>query len=184
MSTVIEALKIDQKNVAVTASTGKAASVLKEKLPQETPVTTIHRFAGLLDGRYDNEQILKLMNESETFERPRYNIIHTDTLIIDEISMLSSRTFSQLEFLLRKVRGIEKPFGGIQVILAGDLRQLPPVPNMEYGDDGSFFIAADDIVHVFHVVQLKKVERQEEEDLINAINEVARFVYINIQLNI
>ena len=126
-----------------------------------------------MDGRYENEEIVKLVLESESFERERMNIINTETLIIDEISMISCKTFSQLEFLFRNVRKIDKLFGGMQIIVAGDLRQLPPVPNMEYGDDGSFFITSD-FIDLFHVVELCTVQRQKEEDFIKAINEVAR----------
>ena len=87
--------------------------------------------------------------------------------------MISSKTFTQLEYIFRKIRQNDKLFGGIQMIVAGDLRQLPPVPNVEYDDDGSFFIAAN-FINSFHVVQLHTAQRQEEEDLIQAINEVAR----------
>ena len=170
---IVSNLQINGRNVVITASTGKAASVLKEKIETPCTVTTIHRFSGILDGRYGNEELVNLMFGSEMYENNRSNIINTDTLIIDEISMISSKTFTQLEYIFRKIRQNDKLFGGIQMIVAGDLRQLPPVPNVEYDDDGSFFIAAN-FINSFHVVQLHTAQRQEEEDLIQAINEVAR----------
>lgn len=170
---IVDILLINQKKVAVTASTGKAASVLKEKLGDTSiSVTTIHRFSGILDGRYGNEELSRLLIENDRFERQRGNILNTDTIIIDEISMISCKIFSQLDFIFRSVRQSEKTFGGIQVIVAGDLRQLPPVPNPDYGDDGAFFITST-LMNNFHVLELDKIQRQEEEDLIRTINEVA-----------
>jgi hypothetical protein len=49
-------------------------------------------------------------------------------LIIDEVSMLGSKTFSIAEDQLRKLRGIEKDFGGLPIVmLCGDFHQFPPI---------------------------------------------------------
>jgi ATP-dependent exoDNAse (exonuclease V) alpha subunit len=48
-------------------------------------------------------------------------------LIIEEISMLSSATFEMADAICREVRRVDKPFGGLTVILVGDFFQLPPV---------------------------------------------------------
>lgn len=173
---IVYSLLIDEKRVAVTASTGKAANVLKENLGHSTPcsVGTIHKFSGILDGRYDNDELVKLVSESDHFDKQRQNILNTETVVIDEISLISQRTFTQLEYLFRNVRKEDRPFGGIQIIVSGDLQQLPPVPDLEYGDDGSFWIQSH-FTDVFHIIKLTTVYRQAEEDVINAINEVARY---------
>ena len=44
-------------------------------------------------------------------------------LILDEISMISAELFNALEQMARDLRGSEQPFGGIQLILAGDFFQ-------------------------------------------------------------
>ena len=51
----------------------------------------------------------------------------TEVIIIDEISMVSSAMFSQIDLVLREVVGNDRPFGGIQIIGVGDFCQLPPV---------------------------------------------------------
>ncbi len=50
--------------------------------------------------------------------------METDVLMIDEVSMMSAKTFGQVESVLRLVRDPALPFGGIQVILCGDLLQV------------------------------------------------------------
>lgn len=170
---IVHSLHQIGRNVSVTASTGKAASVLKEFIPVDHIVTTIHRFSGILDGRYENEYLFKLVNTSDSFERQRKNILNVQTLVIDEISMISCKTLNQLEYLFRKIRNVQKPFGGIQVILSGDLYQLPPVPNLDYDDNGDFCINSGYMDH-FHLVTLDQVHRQDEEDLVQTIHEVAR----------
>jgi hypothetical protein len=50
-------------------------------------------------------------------------------LIIDEISMVRADLFDCVDVFLRKSRQNEKPFGGIQLLLIGNLYQLPPVFN-------------------------------------------------------
>src|SRR5487761_2735047 len=48
-------------------------------------------------------------------------------LIIEEISMLSAATFEMADAICREVRRLDKPFGGLTVILVGDFSQLPPI---------------------------------------------------------
>ena len=176
LSKIVERLQVCGKNVCLTGSTGKAASVLKENIPDlDTTVTTNHRFCGLLDGRYPNEQLLVLLQENDFF-RPKNKILNADVVIIYEISMISCKTFNQIEYIFRMLRQKKQPFGGIQMILAGrDLTQLPPVPNLEYNDDGSLFVTST-LMDNFHVIRLHTVQRQEEVDYIQAIHDVARLV--------
>lgn len=48
-------------------------------------------------------------------------------LIIDEVSMLSPELFDTMDLMLRMAKGVEEPFGGVQLVLSGDFFQLPPV---------------------------------------------------------
>ena len=50
-----------------------------------------------------------------------------DTFIIEEISMLDADLFDKLEFMSRTVRKDDRPFGGIQLVVAGNFFQLPPI---------------------------------------------------------
>ena len=59
--------------------------------------------------------------------RQKECIRNTNILIIDEISMISGETFDVIEQAVRTIRGNNLPFGGIQLIVAGDFYQLPPV---------------------------------------------------------
>lgn len=52
-------------------------------------------------------------------------------LIIDEISMVSAELFDKLDYIARVVRGLNQPFGGIQLVVCGDFFQLPPVVKKE-----------------------------------------------------
>lgn len=104
------------KRVAVTASTGIAASHLSG--------TTIHSWSGLgiLDGLRPED--LKRLGGSERLIK-RYN--NADILVIDEVSMLHGRRLDMVNELAKILRSSQAPFGGLQVILVGDLFQLPPV---------------------------------------------------------
>ena len=55
------------------------------------------------------------------------NYIDTDILVIDEISMLNQYLFEVLDYLCKKIRKCDLPFGGIQIVASGDFYQLPPV---------------------------------------------------------
>ena len=104
------------KKVAVTASTGIAASHIGG--------TTIHSWSGLgiLDSLSDDD--LRRLGSSERLAK-RYN--GTDILVIDEVSMLHGQRLDMINRLAKVLRASEVPFGGMQVILVGDLFQLPPI---------------------------------------------------------
>ena len=71
------------------------------------------RWAGLQDGRFTAAELAHGDGDHIT------RILACDTLIIDEVSMLSRHVFDTVEQLCRAIRGSSMPFGGIQVILAG-----------------------------------------------------------------
>lgn len=104
------------KTVAVTASTGIAATHIGG--------TTIHSWSGLgiRDSLRDwDRQWLKANDRL----KKRYNA--TDVLVIDEISMLHGARLDMVNEACQILRESEEPFGGLQVVLVGDLFQLPPV---------------------------------------------------------
>ncbi|MDB5185376.1 MAG: helicase [Candidatus Saccharibacteria bacterium] len=104
------------KAVAVTASTGIAATHLGGN--------TIHAWSGL--GIRDS-----LTPEDERWLKgsdkliKRYN--GTDILVIDEVSMLHGARLNMINRAAKILRDNDEPFGGLQVILVGDMYQLPPV---------------------------------------------------------
>ena len=73
---------------------------------------TLHKFAGLEDGRHDNEKLLQLIDSDERFQETKSRILSTDCLVIDEISMASRKIFESVEFLCRKLKW-QHIFGGI-----------------------------------------------------------------------
>lgn len=95
----------------------------------------------------------------------------TDLLIVDECSMMSKRLFECLNAVCQ-LKNPDIIFGGIQIVLVGDFKQLPPVPNTLYADDGEYCFSSDIFDTVFaHKIELKQVVRQHEGILIQAISE-------------
>jgi ATP-dependent DNA helicase PIF1 len=119
------------KRVAVTASTGIAASHLNG--------TTIHSWSGLgiLDSLSPED--LKRLGGADRLIK-RYNA--TDILVIDEVSMLHGARLDMINQLAKVLRANDKPYGGMQVILVGDLFQLPPVSRGMSGFDFAHMSAA------------------------------------------
>lgn len=102
--------------VTVTASTGIAATHING--------STLHSFLGVRDDAVLTlEDQLEIVNNRWTVKR----LNETEILIIDEVSMLSAQMIDNLDLILRRARGNEMLFGGMQVIFVGDFFQLPPV---------------------------------------------------------
>lgn len=92
-----------------------------------------------------------------------------DTLIIDEISMVRADMLDAIDRSLKLNRASKRPFGGVRMILSGDLHQLPPVvsgeeaPILQERYGGSYFFNAPAFREAeFALLALKHVFRQEE----------------------
>ena len=92
-----------------------------------------------------------------------------ETVIIDEISMVRSDMLDAIDRSLKLNRMSKRPFGGVRMILSGDLHQLPPVvsnseaPILEQRYGGSYFFNAPAFKDAeFALLALKHVFRQED----------------------
>ncbi len=101
---------------AITASTGIAATHIGGM--------TIHSWSGIGIRKTLSAYDLDRIAQTERIVR---HVRGAATLIIDEVSMLSAQTLSMVDAVCREVRGSERAFGGLQVVLVGDFFQLPPV---------------------------------------------------------
>ena len=154
----IRRAKRDGKTVAVTATTGLAASHLGG--------STIHAWSGI--GIHDTLPAGFAKNLSQS---RRDTIIKTDILIIDEISMLHDFRLDIIDQVTRAVRGEkETPFGGLQVILCGDFFQLPPV-NRKISVQGGF-VTGSKVWAEFNPVicYLEEQHRQDDDSFLGILN--------------
>lgn len=112
----IDYLKKNDTSVAVTASTGVAATHMNG--------ITLHSWSGLgIKETLTKSEIRKLMKKS--YLKKHYK--NTKVLVIDEISMLTAAQFDAVDNACRQFKASFQPFGGMQVVCSGDLFQLPPI---------------------------------------------------------
>ena len=146
----------DSKKIGITSTTGTSAILIGG--------TTLHSFLGIGLGKDSVESLyLKIKKKAYMFKRWR----DLDTLIIDEISMLSPHLFDKLEFLARKLRYNELPFGGIQVILTGDFLQLPCIETDEFCFEAKTWDKC-----IKYSIYLTEIFRQEDILFQTCLNEV------------
>ncbi len=102
-----------------------------------------------------------------------------DTLVIDEISMVRVDVFNQVDKILKVANRNERPFGGKQIILFGDLFQLPPVAKKEevefftdkYG--GVFFFNSPAYKNGnFKFREIEEIFRQKDQEFIEILNDI------------
>ena len=109
-------------------------------------------------------------------------LIHTDTIIIDEVSMVRCDIIDAIDYTMRKTLRSSLPFGGKQVIFVGDMFQLPPVVKQGaehdlmrdlYHTEDFFFYKADVIKRMRMVkIEFQKVYRQEDEAFLKILESV------------
>lgn len=116
-------------NVEITSTTGISAYQINGR--------TIHSFAGFIFPNYIqtenqlNNEIRKIADKIKRNKQifTRWSTI--DILLIDEISMMGGNYFDMLNCVAQILRNNSLPFGGIQLVLSGDLLQLPPVKDIQ-----------------------------------------------------
>lgn len=102
-----------------------------------------------------------------------------DLLIIDEVSMLRADMLDAADYMLRRYRNSQQPFGGVQVLFIGDMFQLPPVvqpaewETMKHHYPSPFFFHAQ-VLESFPLIyiELKKIYRQQDQRFIDILNRV------------
>lgn len=114
------------------------------------------------------------------FSKEKRSIIKTmDLLIIDEISMVRSDLLDAVDSVLRRFRNRFKPFGGVQLLMIGDLQQLTPVITDEEIQllapyySSPYFFGSRALSQVDYVtIELKEVYRQQDDAFISILNSV------------
>lgn len=178
----------DGKNVFFTGGAGVGKSFLINKLigalpPDCTVVTastgvaaypiggvTLHSFAGIGSGSASLEQACEIVLKRSKVANSWRKCKH---LIIDEISMVDGLFFDKLEAVARHVKGNDKPFGGIQLILSGDFLQLPPVVKHKNQRTFCFETAAwRKSVHLN--IELTNVKRQSDPKFIRILSNLRK----------
>lgn len=137
---------------------------------------TIHSFFGLpmevcTPGTCGN------MNETRIL-----TLLHADTIIIDEVSMVRCDVMDAIDYTMRKALRNNMPFGGKQMIFVGDMFQLPPVvkqgPEKDllkdlYRTEDFFFYKSDAIKRMRLVkIEFQKVYRQDDEHFLHILENV------------
>lgn len=99
---------------------------------------TLHSWSGYSDGRYSREELLYKLQKDDLFEKFKTNIMETQCIIIDEISMMSCKMFEDVEYVSRCLRDSDRYFGGVTSDWGWRFFQLPPVPDHNTEDPGHF----------------------------------------------
>jgi len=177
------------------AGTGKTTFLhaLKGELPKRTIVTaptgvaainaggvTLHSFFQLPLGPFVPGGETERQAAAHRLSQHKRDIIRSlDLLVIDEISMVRCDLLDAVDFVLRRQRSCDRPFGGVQLLMIGDLHQLAPVvPEQDWAilrdfyDSGYFFssraLQATEVVPI----ALEHIYRQSDADFIALLNRV------------
>jgi len=163
-TTLLEYFRINsKKNFVILASTGISAIKAKGK--------TIHSFFLFPPRILINEKIKRL----------RSNIIkNVDTILIDECSMIRCDLLDAIDQSLRLNRNSDESFGGVQIILLGDIHQLPPVIRENEQDifdsfypNGHYFFHANCYQNSnISTYELTKIYRQKDAEFIYILNKI------------
>jgi len=162
--------KRSPKRMVVVAPTGVAAI--------NAEGVTIHSFFQLSFAPQVGAE--SKFNAEQRFTKEKINIMRTlDLLVIDEISMVRVDILDAIDRTLRRFKNRRKPFGGVQVLMIGDLQQLSPVvKNEEWGllkheYDTPYFFSSKVLKEFPYVgIELSEVFRQQDEKFIAILNKV------------
>lgn len=159
----IQYLKDHEVAVAITASTGIAATHLQG--------VTLHAWSGIGVKESLSDKDLRKLLENKRIVR---NYRNTKALIIDEISMLHKNYLDMLDTAARYILGKDQPFGGMQLVLCGDFFQLPPVTaastnllEKPFAFEASCWSLAN-----FQVCYLEEQHRQKNDPLLDILNDI------------
>lgn len=176
-TTFLKRLKeVSPKRMIVVAPTGVAAI--------NAGGVTIHSFFQLPFGPYipsvGAAEGNQSNNYSNKFSRDKINIIRSlDLLVIDEVSMVRADLLDAISDVLCRYKDRTKPFGGVQLLLIGDLQQLAPVAKDEDWNllkdhyASTFFFDSKALSEsTYFSIELTHVYRQSDSVFINLLNNI------------
>lgn len=140
--------------------------------------STIHRYYRLPPKPLVPGNVPRISKEFLEYERKKH--LSVDTIIIDECSMVSSLMLQAIDWFYRINFDTDEPFGGIQLVLVGDLAQLPPViaskEERQYVDDhfkSRYFFDATILEQTgVSMIKLTNIFRQKDPEFINILNKI------------
>lgn len=175
-TTFLKKLKeISPKRMIVVAPTGVAAI--------NAGGVTIHSFFQLPFGPYLPSRP-EFQNQKKDFKnqfrKDKINIIRSmDLLVIDEVSMVRADLLDAVSDVLRRYKDSNKPFGGVQLLLIGDLQQLAPVAKdeewnllKEHYPSTYFFDSKALSESNYFCIELTQVYRQSDTNFISLLNNI------------
>ncbi len=191
---VFDIIKNQNNNVFITGKAGTGKSSLlqyfkyksKKRLVVVAPTgvaalnvggQTIHSLFGFPPNFLSQERLEQLTL------RPKMAFLlrNIDTVVIDEISMVRADLMDAIDYRLRMARGNELPFGGVQIVMFGDLYQLPPVvsdPELHkyfaHNHGGHYFFNAHTWNDIPEIYELTQIFRQKDENFKNILNKIRR----------
>ena len=173
-TTFLRRLKeLTPKRMVVVAPTGIAAI--------NAGGVTIHSFFQLNFAPYIPESTFNSAQQGfHKFGKEKINIIRSmDLLVIAEISMVRADQLDAIDAVLRRYRDRSKPFGGVQLLMIGDLQQLAPVVKEEDWSllssyyDTAFFFGSHSLKETEYItIELKKVYRQSDTEFVGLLNKI------------
>ena len=175
--------KISPKRMIVVAPTGVAAI--------NAGGVTIHSFFQMSFGPQipqnpDQPRPVRVTDDSNVaagikrFSREKINIMRSlDLLVIDEISMVRADVLDGIDEVLRRFRNRNKPFGGVQLLMIGDLQQLAPIVKDDEWEllknyyETCFFFSSHALKRSKWVgIELTQIFRQSDLKFIELLNKV------------
>lgn len=161
------------KRMVVVAPTGVAAI--------NAGGVTIHSFFQLpLSPYVPGMQFSESGRKQYSFSKEKKNILRSlDLLVIDEISMVRADLLDAIDSVLRRYKDHSRPFGGVQLLMIGDLQQLSPVVKdnevhlLKPHYDTFYFFGSHALKQSRYVtIELKTIYRQTDEQFVNILNAI------------
>ena len=146
--------------VAKTATTGLAATHLSGN--------TIHAWSGIGINKTIPHRFFDKLSKTR-----RETICRASILIIDEISMMHDYLLDAVNEICKIVREDDSPFGGLQVVMAGDFAQLPPINRADDEIKGNFAYLSKAWEELNPAIcYLSTQYRQEDQDFLDILNAI------------
>jgi len=189
---IFDIVENEDKNVFITgkAGTGKSALLQYVKYNSKKQVVvvaptgvaalnvggqTIHSLFGIPPEFISKERL----NQIKIYPKTMHLLKNIDTVVIDEISMVRADLMDAIDYVLKKARNSEQPFGGVQLVMFGDLYQLPPVvsdPELHkyfaHNHGGFYFFNAHAWTELPIIYELTTIFRQKDENFKSILNEI------------